>query len=384
MSGRRRRSNIGRSTVNARRLKIFSTSNKMVDTDNLTAVLYGINDLRLEQRPIPEPKDDEVLLKMEVVGICGSDVHYLVHGRIGPFVVEKPMVIGHEAAGTVAKVGKNVKDLKEGDRVAIEPGVGCRKCNYCREGRYNLCRDMAFCATPPFDGNLARYYVHAADFCFKLPDHVSLEEGALLEPLSVGVHACKRGNVGIGDTVLVLGAGPIGLVTLLTAKAFGASKVIIMDLVQSRLDTAKDLGADYTVLADSKASEEDTIQKIIDTLGCQPTKSIDCVGFEMTTRVAIQSTRTGGMVVLVGLAQPNVNFPLSDLLLREVDVRGVFRYVNDYPTALEMVATGKVNVKPLITHNFKMEDTLSAFHTSRTGEGNAIKVLIHANPEWGK
>ncbi|KAF5307423.1 hypothetical protein FQR65_LT06937 [Abscondita terminalis] len=359
-----------------------SHTNMVSDTENLTAVLYGINDLRLEQRPIPEPKDDEVLLKMEVVGICGSDVHYLVHGRIGPFVVEKPMVIGHEASGTVVKVGKCVKHLKPGDRVAIEPGVGCRKCCYCREGRYNLCPDMGFCATPPYDGNLARYYVHAADFCFKLPDHVSLEEGALLEPLSVGVHACKRGNVGIGDVVLVLGAGPIGLVTLLTAKAFGASKVIIMDLVQSRLDTAKILGADHTVLVDSKMPEQDVIKKIVDTVGCQPSKSIDCVGFESTVRVAVQATRSGGMVVFVGLGQPNVNFPISDLLLREVDVRGVFRYVNDYPTALELVATGKVNVKPLITHNFKMEDTLAAFHTSKTGEGNAIKVLIHANPEW--
>jgi L-iditol 2-dehydrogenase len=201
-----------------------------IQSDNLTAVLYGINDLRLEQRPIPTPNDDDVLLQMEVVGICGSDVHYLVNGRIGDFVVEKPMVIGHEAAGTVVEIGKNVKNLKKGDRVAIEPGYGCRKCTYCKEGRYNLCPDMKFCATPPYDGNLARFYVHPADFCFKLPNNVSLEEGALLEPLSVGVHACKKGGVGVGSVVLILGAGPIGLVTLISAKAFGATKVIIAGL----------------------------------------------------------------------------------------------------------------------------------------------------------
>jgi len=350
--------------------------------DNLTAVLYGINDLRLEQRPIPKPNDDQVLLQMEVVGICGSDVHYLVHGRIGPFVVEKPMVIGHEASGTVVEVGKNVKHLKPGDRVAIEPGEGCRKCNYCKEGRYNLCLDMAFCATPPYDGNLARYYVHAADFCFKLPDHVSLEEGALLEPLSVGVHACKRGGVGVGSVVLVLGAGPIGLVTLLSAKAFGASKVIITDIVESRLKTAKSLGADYTILVQPSDNEDAIIKKITNALGCEPTISMDCSGVEQSVRVAIQATRSGGVAVLIGMGKSEMTLPLASALIREVDIRGVFRYVNDYSTALELVASGKVNVNPLITHNYKMEDTLKAFHTSRTGEGNAIKVLIHANSDW--
>ena len=351
--------------------------------DNLTAVLYGIDDLRLEQRPIPVPKDDEVLLKMDVVGICGSDVHYLVHGRIGPYVVEKPMVIGHEAAGTVAQVGKNVTHLKPGDRVAIEPGVGCRRCNYCREGRYNLCNDMSFCATPPIDGNLARYYVHAADFCFKLPDHVSVEEGALLEPLSVAVHACKRGNVSFGSVVLILGAGPIGLVTLLAAKAYGATTIVMTDLVQSRLDKAKEMGANVTVLVDPKESVDDTVKKVNSVLGRQPTIAIDCVGVELTSNIAIKGVESGGMVVLVGLGgKPTMNLPVADILLREVDVRGVFRYVNDYPTALEMVASGRIDVKPLITHNYKMEDTLKAFHTSKTGEGNAIKVLIHANAAW--
>jgi len=157
----------------------------------------------------------EVLLAMDSVGICGSDVHYLAHGRIGDFVLTKPMIIGHESAGVVAKLGKKVTTLKVGDRVAIEPGVPCRKCDHCKQGKYNLCPGMVFCATPPYDGNLTRYYKHAADFCFKLPDHVTMEEGALLEPLSVGVHACKRAEVTLGSKVLILGAGPIGLVTLM-------------------------------------------------------------------------------------------------------------------------------------------------------------------------
>jgi len=230
--------------------------------------------------------------------------------------------------------------------------------------------------------NLARYYVHAADFCFKLPDNVSLEEGALLEPLSVGVHACKRGGVTTGSVVLVLGAGPIGLVTLLTAKAFGASKVVITDIVESRLKIAKELGADYTLLVQPGDKEEVIIKKIIDLLQCEPNVSMDCSGAESSVRIAIQATRSGGVAVLIGMGKPEMTLPLTSALIREVDIKGVFRYVNDYGTALDLVATGKVNVKPLITHNYKMEDTLKAFHTSRTGEGNAIKVLIHANPAW--
>lgn len=168
---------------------------------------------------------------MDSVGICGSDVHYLAHGRIGDFVLTKPMIIGHEAAGVVAKLGKKVTTLKVGDRVAIEPGVPYRYCDHCKQGRYNLCADMVFCATPPYDGNLTRYYKHAADFCFKLPDHVSMEEGALLEPLSVGVHACRRAGVGLGSKVLILGAGPIGLVTLLVRKSINMSPTYEIELI---------------------------------------------------------------------------------------------------------------------------------------------------------
>ncbi|GJQ69295.1 hypothetical protein Trydic_g6429 [Trypoxylus dichotomus] len=353
-----------------------------ISQDNLTAILYGVNDLRLEQTPIPEPKDDQVLLRMEAVGICGSDVHYLVKGYIGQFVVRQPMVIGHEASGTVVEVGKNVKNLKPGDRVAIEPGVPCRRCSYCKEGRYHLCPDMVFCATPPIHGNLARYYVHDADFCFKLPDHVSFEEGAILEPLSVGVHGCKRAGVGVGSIVLVLGAGPIGLVTLLTAKAFGASKVLVTDIVQHRLDVAKQLGADYTILVDKDASDEDIVKQVIEKLDGQPTVSMDCSGAEQSVRVAILATKSGGCALLIGMGQSEMKLPLANALIREVDIRGVFRYCNDYPTSLDLIATGKINVKPLITHHYTLEQTLEAFETAKTGTGNPIKVMIHANRDW--
>jgi len=225
--------------------------------DNLTAILFKQGDLRLENRPIPEPKDDEVLLRMSAVGICGSDVHYWTNGRIGDFIVKSPMIIGHEAAGVVAKCGKNVKHLKLGDRVAVEPGVPCRRCENCKTGKYNLCPDIIFCATPPCDGNLSRFYTHDAAFCYKLPEHVSLEEGALLEPLSVGVHACRRAGVTLGSVVLICGAGPIGLVSLMVARSMGAAKIIVSDLAENRLQVAKELGADFILKVDAKTSGEE-------------------------------------------------------------------------------------------------------------------------------
>ncbi|XP_020706399.2 sorbitol dehydrogenase-like [Athalia rosae] len=347
--------------------------------DNLTAVLYKINDLRLEQTEIPQPKDDEVLLEMSCVGICGSDVHYLVNGRIGDFVVTTPMIIGHEAAGVVSKLGKNVQNLKVGDRVAIEPGVPCRTCSFCKHGRYNLCREVIFCATPPVHGNLRRFYTHAADYCFKLPDHVSLEEGALLEPLSVGVHACKRAGVTLGSQVLILGAGPIGLVTLLVAKSLGATRIVITDLVQSRLDVAKELGADKTLLVDRNDDEPTLVKKVHALFGDEPDITIDASGAEASTRLAVLATRSGGTAVLVGMGPPEIKLPLVQALAREIDIRGVFRYVNCYPAALELVASGKVDVKRLITHNYDIKETHEAFETARTGRGGAIKVMIHCD-----
>lgn len=350
----------------------------MATKSNLSAVLRKVDDLCLEERPIPEPGKGEVLIAMHAVGICGSDVHYWKRGRIGDFILTAPMVLGHESSGIVSALGEGVTDLKVGDRVAIEPGVGCRTCSFCKEGRYNLCPHMKFAATPPYDGSLCRYYVHAADFCYKLPDHVSLEEGALLEPLSVGVHACRRAGISIGSNVLVCGAGPIGLVNLMTAKACGASKVAITDLDEGRLNKAKELGADYVIKVDPAKDSHALAKEVVDSLGLAD-QSIECTGAESSFHTAIRATKSGGTLVVVGMGKAEVQFPIVDALVREVDIRGIFRYVNCYPTALSMIASGAVNVKPLITHHFKLEQSLDAFETSRTGAGGAIKVVIHCN-----
>ncbi|XP_031634641.1 sorbitol dehydrogenase-like [Contarinia nasturtii] len=351
-----------------------------MSVDNLTAVLYGIEDLRLEQRPLPEIADDQVLLRMDSVGICGSDVHYLVDGRIGDFIVKNPMIIGHESSGVVHKIGKSVTNLKVGDRVAIEPGVPCRYCSDCKEGRYNLCAHVIFCATPPHDGNLTRYYAHAADFCYKLPGHVSMEEGALMEPLSVGIHACRRGNVGFGKNVLILGAGPIGLSALIAAKSMSAENIIITDIIADRLKLAKELGAAHTLLVKNDEHEDDLVKKVHEKLGCAPDISIDCNGRQASTRLGIKATKSGGCVVIVGNGPPEVTVPLIAGSTREVDIIGVFRYCNEYQYALEMVSNGKIDVKKLITHHFDISETKEAFDTARYNRDGAIKVMIHCTP----
>lgn len=351
----------------------------MAPTDrNLSVVTTGKDDLLLEDRDIPLPGKDEVQIAMQRVGICGSDVHFKKHGGIGDYKVKSPIILGHESSGIVSAVGTNVKHLKVGDRVAIEPGIPCRKCKFCKEGRYNLCPNCFFLACPPDDGSLRRYHCHAADFCFKLPDNVSSDEGALMEPLSVAIHACRRAGLTLGDKVLVLGAGPIGLVCLLTSKAMGAAKVAITDIQDDRLKVANELGASACIKID-ESDPKKMAEKVHTTLGWKPDITIECSGVESSFQMGIYATETGGVFQMVGHGNPIKSFPQFVANTREIDIRGTQRYANTYPTALSMIASGLVDVKPLITHRFPLKESVEAFNTAETCKDNAIKVMIHCD-----
>ncbi|XP_076109945.1 sorbitol dehydrogenase-like [Mytilus galloprovincialis] len=345
---------------------------------NLAAVLHGPLDIRLEDREIPKLGFNDVLLRIGSVGICGSDIKYWKYGKCGIFNLEKPMVMGHEASGTVVQIGPGVKHLKVGDRAAIEPGVPCRTCRLCKSGKYNLCKDIFFCATPPDDGSICRFYKHAADFCFRLPDNVSLEEGALLEPLSVAVYACQRGDVTLGSSVLICGAGPVGILTLLVAKQMGASCVVITDIDEERLNFARLKGADHAIKVNTTDSKE-FADFVIDKVGFQPDATIECSGTDFSFSMGIHATYPGGSVVMVGRCQGNTSIPYNVAATKQVDIKGLFRYVNCYPTALEMVESGRIDLKDFVTHRFDMTETVKAFETVDDKAMKAIKVIINCN-----
>eukprot|EP00403_Amphidinium_massartii_P030679 CAMPEP_0178394098 /NCGR_PEP_ID=MMETSP0689_2-20121128/12526_1 /TAXON_ID=160604 /ORGANISM="Amphidinium massartii, Strain CS-259" /LENGTH=365 /DNA_ID=CAMNT_0020014707 /DNA_START=14 /DNA_END=1108 /DNA_ORIENTATION=- len=340
---------------------------------NEAVVLYKVDDMRLVPWPMPEAGPDECVVEVRKVGICGSDVHYWKEGQIGHFVVRKPMVIGHESAGVVVSVGADVTHLKVGDRVAMEPGVPCDGCAQCSAKRYNLCPVLTgfkeprgrqgFFATPPVHGSMAKYIAHPARFCFKLPEGVSLEEGAMCEPLSVGVYACEtKAKVTPGTSVLVFGAGPIGTICAMVAHGLGAKTVILCDVERRGSRIAKTLNT-TGMSADTAATE---ILKLNG--GEQVDSAIDCTGAEVCMQTGIQCTKNGGVVCFVGLGVKDPKLPMLDASVREVDLVGVFRYRYTYPKCIQMLAEKKVNVQPLITHRFAFnnESILEAFETCRT------------------
>ncbi|MBQ6374509.1 MAG: NAD(P)-dependent alcohol dehydrogenase [Clostridia bacterium] len=329
--------------------------------------------LEVGEAPMPSIGPDDVLIKIQAVGVCGSDLHYYKTGSIGDFVVEFPFILGHEAAGVIEAVGENVKNLKKGDRVCMEPGVPCMKCEECLTGNYNLCKDVKFWATPPYDGVLSEYVAHPAAFTFKIPDNMSFTEGALVEPLAIGLHACNTGNVKLGHTVAIVGAGCIGLVTLLAAKAYGATQIIVGDVLDKRLDKARELGA---IAVNTK--EEDFAAKVMELTGGRGADvCIDCAGFSATVDACLSSAKRAGMVVIVGLGQDRVDgFNTSIMSTKELTVKSIFRYRNLYPTAINAIGDGRINVGAIVSHRFKFDDTIDAFTTCTRDIRNVVKGVI--------
>ena len=334
------------------------------------AVLHAPGDVRLEERRVPEPGPREVLVQVAAVGVCGSDVHYFEHGRIGSFVVREPLVLGHESAGRVVALGPGARRHAVGDRVALEPGVPCGACRECRAGRYNLCRDVRFFATPPIDGAFAQFVAIHEDFAFALPDAVSDEAGALMEPLSVAVWACRKANVTAGDRVLVTGAGPIGLLALQTARAFGATEVTVTDVNPHRLALAERTGATRTVDVRHDALAE-----------LEADALIECSGHPDSLRSGIAALRPAGTAVLVGMGPEEEGVvPLSLIQNRELWITGTFRYANTYPAAIALAAAGRVDLEAIVTGHFALDETEAALRAGRA-DPRAVKVIVRPQEE---
>ncbi|WP_157146991.1 NAD(P)-dependent alcohol dehydrogenase [Brachyspira pilosicoli] len=338
------------------------------------AIMTDLKKIEFIERDIPKPKSDEVLVKLEYVGVCGSDLHYYEHGAIGNYIVKYPFVLGHECSGTVVEIGDNVKHLKVGDKVALEPGKTCGKCEFCKTGRYNLCPDVIFFATPPVDGVFQEYVAHPESLSFKLPDNISTMEGALIEPLAVGMHAARQGDAKIGEIAFVTGAGCIGLCSMLALKACGVSKVYVIDVMKKRLDKALELGASCII----DASKENVIERVLElTDGKGSDITIETAGSEITTNQAIEFAKKGSTVVLVGYSKTgkmNVNLSLS--LDKELTFKTVFRYRHIFPLCIDAIESGAINIKNIVTNSYDFKDLQKALDDSVEDKMNIVKTVI--------
>ena len=330
------------------------------------SVLRAAGDLAVEERPDPLPGRHEVLIRVASVGVCGSDIHYFEHGRIGRFTVDAPLVLGHEASGQVVGLGPAVSRLTLGQRVSLEPGIPDFTCSQCLAGRYNLCTGMRFFATPPIDGAFAELVTIHELFAHPVPDQLSDDASALLEPLSVGLWACRRGEVTAGSRVLVTGAGPVGLVTAQCALALGASEVTVTDVNRHRLQLAGELGVTTTVdlgtisLADS---------------GVEPDVLLECSGRPEAVIDAIPTVARAGRVVLVGMGADELPLPVSRIQEYELTVTGTFRYAHTWPAAISLASTGRVQLDRLVTAHYGLDQVREAL-TANRNDAKTVKPMV--------
>ena len=342
------------------------------------AFLYGKKDIRIEEVAVPEIKPHEVLVQIKAVGICGSDVHYYEHFGMGPaYQLTKPQVLGHEASGIVVKVGSEVKNLKPSDRVTIEPGETCFRCEQCKNGHYNLCPDVHFLSTPDNKGAFAEYLVMNSDLLYRIPDEMSFEVASLAEPLSVGIHACEQVNARPGKSLVILGAGPIGMVTLAAARAFGLTDITMCDIQESRLSFALRYGAKH-VFVNKGINAEEVVQRFTDGAGFDC--CIETAGSPVTHEMSISLMKKGGIIALVGIpAQSHVSINVSDIIDKELTVRGVFRYANSYKTAVQMLNSGVIDFKSLITKRFPLKETQAALQFALEEKNHSMKTIIYVD-----
>lgn len=328
---------------------------------NLAAVMPEPGRIEVKDVGEPELGARDALVQMEAVGVCGSDTAYFTVGYIGDYVVDGPIVLGHECAGLVVAVGAEVTNVAVGDRVAVEPGTPCRDCTECMAGRYHLCPSLVFFATPPYDGSLVQRMAVDERQLFRLPDTMSYEEGALCEPLSVGIWACHRAHLEPGDRVLVTGAGPVGLLAAQVARAFGASAVTVTDVAEFRLEMARALGFDTERAGENASRDFDVL--------------LECSGAPTALADGLWRLRTNGRAAMVGMPKQDVTLALSRLNVNELTIGLVNRYAHTWPTAIELISSGRVDVASLVTHRFTLDQTAEALMLAKHVP-DSVKAVI--------
>lgn len=342
-------------------------------------VLERKDELSLRDFPAIDREEEQlgprdVRIKLHTVGICGSDVHYYTHGRIGPFVVNAPMILGHEASGTVIETGPEVATLKVGDRVCMEPGVPDPNSKATRLGMYNVDPAVRFWATPPVHGILRPTCVHPEAFTFKLPDNVSFAEAAMVEPLAVGVHAATKARVKPGDTAVVFGAGPIGLVTALSALAAGCARVYVAELAEKKLSIAESLSPAITGINVLKDDVVAVVKR--ETEGWGADVVFEATGSPKAAAQVFEPLAPGGCVVMIGGQPEPISYDAGAAMIREARVENIFRYAHVFPRCVAMLSSGAIDVKPLITRTFGFDESVRAFETAAAAPPAEVKMQI--------
>ena len=333
---------------------------------NPTAVLTEPGKISLEDRNVPVPGPHDVLVEIRSVGVCGSDVHYYEHGRIGDFVVRAPLVLGHEASGFVLQAG-TASRMPKGQRVAIEPGWPDGTCEQCLTGQYNLCPEVSFLATPPVDGAFTRLLVVPEQFAHPVPDSLSDDAAALIEPLSVGIAACRKAGVRPGSRVLISGGGPVGLLVGEVARASGATTVVVLEPNSDRRARAAAISS-----AD-----------IRDVDGLDPDQQFDmfieCSGAASAILIGLDRLRPASTAVLVGMGADTASLPIALIQMKELLITGTFRYANTFPQAIALAASGRINLDDLVDARFGLDEVEAAL-TANRNDPTLMKVVVSPRP----
>jgi L-iditol 2-dehydrogenase len=332
----------------------------------------GRVEIRDTRKPAPGP--GEVLVQVKAVGICGSDMTIFRHGGIGVNKATKPLIMGHEGAGVIAELGPGVDRWQVGDRVVMEAGIPCRWCEFCKSGNYHLCLDVAFAGIPHTHGYMTEYVVMPEDFVFSLPEELDFAAGTVIEPLSIGLMAAREADIQVGNSVAIFGSGPVGLTTLLAARARGATRIFVTDIVPRRLEVALDLGAD--VVIDGRSG--DPVARIMEATGGKGVdRSMETAGTPQTMAMAIKAVKRGGTVGLVGVVhQAEVGLDVVRIVRSGIRVHGVFRYANIHPIAVDLVRAGRVDLEQFVTHTFPLEDVQQALEYVESHKDQVIKGVV--------